>query len=136
MSSSAAALHALHRLALRSRALIKAKHGLSLPVVVRTRAQMRRIVMNNPFLKKGIDPSLLHVVFLADKPDRASIASLDATRSTGDSFVVQGDTIYLHLPNGVARSKLTAAYFDSTLHTISTQRNWRTATTLLAMMPE
>ena len=36
-------------------------------------------------------------------------------------------------PNGVARSKLTSAYFDTTLDTVSTTRNWRTTQRLLAM---
>jgi len=38
------------------------------------------------------------------------------------------------LPNGVRDSKLTNAYFDSKLATISTGRNWRTVTKLLALM--
>ena len=37
-------------------------------------------------------------------------------------------------PNGVAKTKLTNAYFDSRLATISTGRNWRTVLTLLEMM--
>ena len=42
--------------------------------------------------------------------------------------------IYLRLPNGVADSKLTNAYFDSKLATTSTGRNWRTVTKLLELM--
>ena len=32
-----------------------------------------------------------------------------------DAFVVRGAGVYLHLPNGVARTKLSNAWFDSKL---------------------
>ena len=54
-------------------------------------------------------------------------------RSPGDEFAVLGREIYLHCPNGVARSKLTNSYFDSRLLTISTTRNWRTTLKLLEL---
>jgi uncharacterized protein (DUF1697 family) len=113
---------------------IKARFGLHVPVILRTRDEMERIVAGNPFLKGDIDPRALHVVFLADRPSAANVASLRCDRSPGDEFDLRGREIYLCLPNGAGRSKLTAAYFDSSLNTVSTQRNWRTATTLLEMM--
>ena len=42
-----------------------------------------------------------------------------------------GWQIYLHLPNGVACSKLTNGYFDRALGTIITVRNWRTMLSLV-----
>lgn len=69
--------------------------------------------------------------FLADRPSKPSVAALDPGRSPGDEFVVRGSEIYLRLPNGMARSKLTNQYFDSTLKTTSTVRNWNTVLTLL-----
>ena len=47
--------------------------------------------------------------------------------------MLRGRDIYLHLPNGVAKSKLTNAWFDSKLATTSTVRNWRTVIKLLEM---
>jgi uncharacterized protein (DUF1697 family) len=43
---------------------------------------------------------------------------------------VRGREIYLHLPHGVARTKLTNAWFDRALRTKSTLRNWRTTLAL------
>jgi uncharacterized protein (DUF1697 family) len=59
---------------------------------------------------------------------------LDPTRSAPDAFQVLGQEIYLHLPNGMARTKLTNAYFDSKLSTTCTARNWATVLKLSAMM--
>ncbi len=108
--------------------------GYKTPVVLRSLAELEDAVSNNPFLKLGSDLESLHLVFLAALPEASSIAALDPKRSPGDEYVVRGRDIYLRLANGVADSRLTNAYFDSKLSTISTGRNWRTVTKLLEMM--
>jgi uncharacterized protein (DUF1697 family) len=75
----------------------------------------------------------LHVLFLADQPGAAAVASLDPDRSPPDAFVVRGREIYLRCPNGVGTTKLTNAWFDSRLATISTGRNWRTVLKLFEL---
>jgi len=80
----------------------------------------------------SLDP--LNVYFLADMPDPAAVKSLDPERSPGDTFVVKGREVFLHLPNGMARTKLTNAYFDSKLKTVSTARNWKTVGKLVELM--
>ena len=75
-------------------------------------------------------------MFLAELPDSASVEALDPARSPGDEFAVVGREVYLHCPNGVARSKLTNSYFDSKLSTTSTSRNWRTVGKLLELAAE
>jgi uncharacterized protein (DUF1697 family) len=109
---------------------IKRRFGVETPVILRSGAEMRAILASNPFLRAGVDPALLHVMCLASRPSREQIGALDPNRSPPDEFVVRGKDIYLHLPNGVARSKLTNVYFDRTLRTIGTARNWRTMTKL------
>ena len=61
------------------------------------------------------------------------MAALDPRRSPSDAFAVRGREIYLQFPNGVANTKLTNAYFDSRLATISTGRNWRTVLKLFEL---
>jgi len=107
--------------------------GFHVPVVVRTRDELRAVAEGNPFLETGVDVERLHVVFLADAPSPAHVAALDPDRSPPDRFVVHGHEIYLHCPNGVARTKLTNQYFDSKLATTSTMRNWRTVLKLLEL---
>jgi uncharacterized protein (DUF1697 family) len=104
------------------------------PVVLRTAAEIRDAVRHNPYLEQGAPEETLHVVFLADQPDEQRIARLDPDRSPPDAFVVRGREVYLRLPNGAGRTKLTNDYLDRTLATISTARNWRTACQLLALM--
>jgi uncharacterized protein (DUF1697 family) len=121
------------RLAEAVSAAIHRKLGLTVPVVVRTAAELGFVARSNPFLKKGAPADALHVMFLAGMPAAKAVAALDAKRSPGDALAVRGREIYLHLPNGVARSKLTNQYFDSTLGTTSTSRNWRTVLKLVEL---
>lgn len=113
---------------------IERQFGYATPVVIRNAGQVAKVVADNPFLRSGIEDDTLHVIILADAPEQRLIERLDPERSPGDAFVVSGQEIYVHLPNGVARSKLTVTYFDAKLATIGTQRNWRTMTKLVELM--
>jgi uncharacterized protein (DUF1697 family) len=113
---------------------IAERFGYRVPVILRTAAQIGDVLRHNPFLAEGAAEETLHVLFLADGPDASRVAGLDPDRSPPDAFIVREQEIYLRLPNGVARSKLTNDYFDAKLATISTGRNWRTVTTLCELM--
>jgi uncharacterized protein (DUF1697 family) len=108
------------------REAIAARYGFQVPIVTRAAAEMAQVVQSNPFLQEGADPAALHVVFLAEAPDAARVESLDPHHSPTDRFILRGRELYLHCPNGLARTKLTNDYFDRRLGTISTMRNWRT----------
>jgi uncharacterized protein (DUF1697 family) len=108
--------------------------GLRVPVVLRTAAEIDAVIRGNPFLKAGAGEEMLHVCFLADLPDADRVAGLDAGRSAPDSFAVVGREIYMQLVNGAAKTKLTNAYFDSKLRTVSTMRNWRTVLKLAELL--
>ncbi len=114
-------------------AKIQEQFGFVVPVVIRTREEMAAVVGAKPF--PDSDDGLLHVYFLGNVPLAGDVSGLDAQRSPGDNFIVSGKEIYVRLPKGMARSKLTNAYFDSKLKTVSTARNWRTVCKLLGMMP-
>jgi uncharacterized protein (DUF1697 family) len=115
-------------------AQVEKRYGFRVPMVLRTSAQLIKTIRGNPFLPKVADQRWLHVYFLADPPNAQAIASLDPARSAPDAFHVLGQEIYLHVPNGMGRTKLTNAYFDSKLSTTSTARNWSTVLKLAEMM--
>jgi len=113
---------------------IAKRFGYSVPVQLRTSEQIGKVIRNNPFLQAGVAETELHVLFLADLPAPGCVQSLDPDRSPPDTFSVRGQEVYLRLPNGMARTKLTNQYFDSKLATIGTARNWRTVTKLFELM--
>ncbi len=112
---------------------IAASHGYQIPAVIRTGADFASVVGGNPFFAAGANPAKLHVGFLAETPDPARVATPDPDRSPPDAFEVCREEVYLHFPAGVARSKLTNDYFDRTLGTVCTIRNWRTVCKLHEM---
>lgn len=114
-------------------ASILSRFGYRVPVVTRTTRELQEIVQANPFVEHSAEADKLHVAFLSEMPDRADVDALDPNRSSPDEFAVLGREIYLYCPNGLARTKLTNNYFDSTLSTTSTMRNWKTVLKLLDM---
>jgi uncharacterized protein (DUF1697 family) len=107
------------------------RFGFRAPMTLRSAPDLAKIAADNPFLRAKADPDKLHVAFLAAFPKPARIALLDPKRSPGDDLIVQRSEIYLHLPNGAGRTRLTNDYFDRTLETTSTVRNWRTVLKLV-----
>jgi uncharacterized protein (DUF1697 family) len=112
---------------------IATRFGHRPPIILRTAKQLADVISSNPFLQVGAPEETLHVLFLADSPGAREIANLDPNRSPSDTFIVSGQEIYLRLPNGVAKSKLTNDYFDRILGTKSTGRNWRTVNELFEL---
>jgi uncharacterized protein (DUF1697 family) len=108
-------------------------YGLRITVVLRTPAELTRIAKNNPFLGRETDHLKLHVVFLDNRPGAGAVAKLDPERSPPDEFSVRGREIYLHLPNGSARTKLTLDYFERRLGVAATARNWKTVLKLVEL---
>ena len=102
-------------------------------VLLRTPAQLRKIAADNPFLSKGADLSKLHVVFLDAASAKSKIGKLDPNRSRPDEFSVSGREIYLRLPNGFGRSKLTIDWFERGLGVRATARNWKTLSKLIEL---
>jgi uncharacterized protein (DUF1697 family) len=114
-------------------AAIRKRAGIQVPLVIRSPDELRAVAGGNPLLKAGAPPEMLHVGFLVDAPTAAQVAVLDPKRSPPDEFVVRGREVYFRFPNGLGRSKLTSAYFDSKLGTTITVRNWRTVQALLEL---
>ncbi len=110
---------------------IAALYGYPGRIVLRSAAELLAAYGSNPFA--GVLAETLHVYFLADEPAPAAVEALDPERSPGDTFVVRGREVYLKLPQGMARTKLTNAYFDGKLKTVSTARNWTTVGKLVEL---
>jgi uncharacterized protein (DUF1697 family) len=107
--------------------------GLKIAVLLRTPAELRKIAAGNPFLQDEADLAKLHVVFLDGTPTAAVAAKLDPDRSPPDRFSLRDRELYLHLPNGAGRSKLTIDYFERLLEVKATARNWKTLTKLIVL---
>ena len=106
---------------------------LTVPVVVRSAAALKKIAAKHPHQSPAAETRFLHVGFLAKEPTAAQVASLDPNRSPGDVFTVVGSELYALYGAGMAKTRLTNQYIDSKLGTVSTMRNWNTVLKLLEL---
>lgn len=113
--------------------LISARFGFDVPVIVRSRAQLARVVQRNPLGDVADDPKRYQVSFLDRRLPAATVRTLEQAAVEPERFVAHGRELYAWHPDGVARSKLWNALAGKGLGVVATARNWTTVTTLLEM---
>jgi uncharacterized protein (DUF1697 family) len=116
--------------------LIKKEFGLEIAVLVRTRAQLKKVVELNPLGKVAKNPKRYQVSFLATKPTRDVIRRVEEAAVPPEQVVAIGREIYAWHPEGAARSRLWSLLAGKQLGTTATARNWTTVTSLLSLAQE
>jgi len=111
-------------------AAISDSHGFKPEVLILTIDRLERAVRSNPFPEAEIEPSKLHLFFLAAVPENPDIDSIENVRAESECFVLEGDVAYLDAPAGIGRSRL-AARLEKALGVACTGRNWRSVCKIL-----
>jgi uncharacterized protein (DUF1697 family) len=107
--------------------------GLEITTLVRTTAELARVVAGNPLLTRGRDPAHLHVTFLAAPAPAARVKAIDPSKYAPEAFAVRRREVYLYCPNGYGRTRLGNAFFERALGTAATTRSWKTVTKLVEL---
>ena len=105
--------------------------GLDIDVVVRTRAQLAKVVERNPLAKVAKNPKRYQVSFLSAKPSAGVMRKLEEAAAEKERVVLIGREIYAWHPEGVGRSRLWTLLAGRGLGVTATARNWTTVTKLL-----
>ena len=103
--------------------------GIEVQVLVRTRAELAKIVALDPLGKIATSPSRYLVSFLSKKLSPKVARELEAA-----GVVVHGRELYAWHPDGIQRSPLGKLLDDKRLGVVSTARNWNTVTKLLELL--
>jgi uncharacterized protein (DUF1697 family) len=104
------------------------KLGLKTPVVVRAAEEWRAALDANPFPKEAKnDPSHLLVMPLKANIDKTAVAELVKAIVGREQVKLGARLLYLVYPDGIGRSKLTAALIEKKVGVAGTARNWNTA---------
>jgi uncharacterized protein (DUF1697 family) len=110
--------------------------GLEIPVLVRTRDELAKVVARNPLGDVAVNPKRYQVTFLDGKLKPEVVRKLEDAAAPSERFVVDGREVYAWTPDGIARSKLWALLAGRSLGVTATARNWTTVTTLLDLASE
>jgi uncharacterized protein (DUF1697 family) len=113
---------------------IRRELGIQVATLVRTKAELDRILRANPFPATKAAPSKLHVTFLAAKPAAALVRQATELDVAPDEFHVAGREVFLHCPNGYGTTKINNTFFERKLQTIATTRNWNTVNKLADLL--
>jgi uncharacterized protein (DUF1697 family) len=124
----------LASLAKRIEAGIEKKFGFRSDVILRTAAEMRSVIAENPFAgRSDVDPSKLLVTFLRSDPGEQARSNIRAMNASPEALWIDGRELYIYYPNGMARPKLSFSVIEKVLKTSGTGRNWNTVTKLLEL---
>jgi uncharacterized protein (DUF1697 family) len=113
---------------------IEKTFGFRPEVIVRTAADLRKVIAKNPFATRaGIDPSRLLVSFMASAPTPQARDQVLALPCDPEELRFHGRELFIYYPNGMARPKIPMARIEKLLQRSSTGRNWNTVLKLMAM---
>jgi uncharacterized protein (DUF1697 family) len=101
-------------------------YKFEVPVIIRNRTELLKIVEKNPFLKRNEDINRLHVTFLDIEPQSDLVKKTNETERGSDEFEVIGKEVFLFCTNGYGNTKLNNTFFEKKFKVKATTRNWKT----------
>jgi uncharacterized protein (DUF1697 family) len=111
--------------------------GHEVTVMVKTPAELSRLITANPFAKHaGAEGKFLHGMLLSEKPKVSSLEDLKLPATPGEEVRLIGDVLYLFLPQGAGKTKLSNALLERKLGVSGTARNWNTIMALEKLASE
>jgi uncharacterized protein (DUF1697 family) len=109
--------------------------GRPVDVVVRTDAQLRTVVENDPFRGVANDGAKYVVLFLTGTPEKAAVEDLQnrAAEYAPEQFIHEGSEFYVWCPEGLRDAKLPIALGGKRIGVAATARNWNTVKRMLEL---
>jgi len=106
---------------------LEKKFGFHVEVIVRTSAELKEILDNNPFQgQQSKESKWVVVMFLASRPDETAQEDLLKTYVGPEELFIIGKEVYIYYTEGIGRSKLSHSLIEKKLKTVGTARNWNT----------
>lgn len=111
------------------------RFGFEVGVVVRTAAELNRVVAGDPFAGIADDPARYVVAFLSEKPKPAAVRELIAELAL-EHVEGRGTEVYAWCPEGLSESGIMKAVGSGALAPVATVRNWKTVRALAEIVAE
>ena len=109
--------------------------GITVPVIVRSAAQWSKLAASNPFARAGREaPSRLQLFVSKQAQARNSAEKLSERAHAREEVKAVSGGLWLHFPEGIARSKLTPSLIDKACGSPTSGRNYRTVMKIKEML--
>jgi uncharacterized protein (DUF1697 family) len=127
---------AIDKIAADLRSGLKAELSLDIPMIIRTRAELKSVIDANPFIRDGHDADQQSVSFFADAVDADLFGDVDLERYSPEALRIHAREVYFNLPLGTGHSPMLKDIGRRKGLAIGTMRNWRTVSSLLDLADE
>jgi uncharacterized protein (DUF1697 family) len=108
---------------------VKTHKAIDVKIMVRSAREWDRVIMGNPYPQAEEKPKTVHAFILDDQPGKDRVAILRTKDAGSEEWVIVGDALYLHTPDGFGKSVL-GNLIERTLKVPVTARNWNTVRAL------
>src|SRR5579864_2654311 len=127
----------LAKLAVKIQDAIEKKFKCLPDVVLRTTAELKRVIASTPFADRpDLEPGKILVTFLAAEPPRGAEANLAKFKDYPEELHLKGREMYIYFPNGAGKSKLPWSSVEKLLKVTGTARNWNSVKAMLEIAEE
>lgn len=115
------------------RGLIKHAFGHDVDVFVFQPRSLEVVLNGNPF-SSNLPGNKTFVTFLGGDPRADQIKAFKEIDLAPEEYVLDGRTLYFHLPEGMANTKLTTNFIEKKLQVRATGRNLNTLQKMLSLV--
>jgi uncharacterized protein (DUF1697 family) len=110
---------------------LEERFGMKIEVVLRTMAELKAVVDDEPFGEEADDLTRYFVVFLSETPDAGALSEFRAQDWGPDKLAANGRELYTWCPEGMQNSRLMRALVKPKFAAAATTRNMSTVKKLL-----
>ncbi|MEM5563829.1 DUF1697 domain-containing protein [Psychroserpens sp. AS72] len=110
---------------------IQSHFGFDVPVIAKTRAELKRIFDACPFSEEKKENS--YFVMLSDIPEAELIDEVKTITYVNEEYQILNDCIYFYSSIGYGNSKFNMNVFEKKLNVKATSRNYKTMVKLLSL---
>ena len=108
--------------------------GFDIPVLVRERTNLEKILKESPFTNAtDIEANKIYYVLLKNEVQESFLDNLQQENYPNELFVITKKCIYLNCRNGAGKAKLTTTILEKKLKVEATTRNHRTLLKLIEL---
>lgn len=109
---------------------ILTQFGFEIPAITILLNQFEDILNQNPF-NEPAELSQLYITYLHSTPDIVLFEQIEKKKAGEEKIQLKNSVVYINVPNGYGKTKLTNALIESKLKMTATTRNWRTSLKIL-----